>query len=158
MDGFYRFIEQPAHSQVRVKNILAPHRERTVLCVQGGSDLNFATRPGCEGLELIGRNQTSAKTLGLRLHAALAVNGNGLPLGVVRCGFDALTEGAKAPRKGIATKMRRWTDGYRDIAELTRELGAKTGVICVRPRGRLLRAVRCATASRTGRAAGACQT
>lgn len=140
VDGFYRFIEQPAHSQVTVDNILVPHRERTVqrmrtertvLCLQDGSDLSFATRPGCEGLEVIGRNQTDAKTLGLHLHATLAVNGNGLPLGVVRCGFDAATEGAKATRKREATKMRRWVDGYRDIAELTRELGAKTRVLCV---------------------------
>ena len=140
VDGFYRFIEHPADSQVTVQSILAPHRERTVrrmrgartvLCLQDGSDLNFATRPGCEGLEVIGRNQTGAKTLGLHLHATLAVNANGLPLGVVRCGFDAATEGAKAARKGQATKMRRWLHGYRDIAELTRDLGAKTQVICV---------------------------
>ena len=35
----------------------------TVLCIQDGTDLNFATRPGCEGLSIIGRNQTSAETL-----------------------------------------------------------------------------------------------
>ena len=67
VDGYYRFIEQPADSQVTVESILAPHRARsvqrmrsqdTVLCLQDGSDLNFATRPGCAGLGIIGRNQT----------------------------------------------------------------------------------------------------
>ena len=37
----------------------------TVLCIQDGTDLNFATRPHCEGLGIIGRNQTASKTLGL---------------------------------------------------------------------------------------------
>ena len=96
--GYYRFIEQPASSAVTPANILAPHRGRTiqrmrgqetVLCIQDGTDLNFATRPHCEGLGVIGRNQTSAETLGLHLHLTLAVNGAGLPLGVLRCGFDA---------------------------------------------------------------------
>ena len=59
--GYYRLIDHPAHSQVTPANIVAPHRARTVqrmrehdtvLCIQDGTDLNFATRPGCEGLEL----------------------------------------------------------------------------------------------------------
>ena len=64
----------PADSAVKVRSILAPHRERsvrrirgqrTVLAIQDGTDLNFATRPGCEGLEAVGTNQTGAKSLGL---------------------------------------------------------------------------------------------
>ena len=86
--GYYRMIDQPEESAVTPKNILAPHRARTVqrmrdqgtvLCIQDGTDLNFATRPACGGLEIIGHNQTSAKTRGLHLHLTLATTGEGLP-------------------------------------------------------------------------------
>ena len=96
--------------------------QRTVLCIQDGSDLNFATRPGCEGLEVIGRNQTRSQTLGLHLHLTLAVNEKGLPLGVLRCGFGTPAQGGKS---------RRWIDGYRDIAEFAQELPRRTRVIVV---------------------------
>ncbi len=36
----------------------------TVLCVQDGTDISFSTRPECEGLEVIGRNQTTAESKG----------------------------------------------------------------------------------------------
>ena len=133
VDGYYRLIEQPEKTAVTVESILAPHRERsiqrmrgqrTVLCIQDGSDLNFATRPGCDGLEVIGRNQTQSKTLGLQLQLTLAVNEKGLPLGVLRCGF-----GTPAQEQG--GKSRRWIDGYRDSAEAARELTRKTRVIAV---------------------------
>ena len=104
--GYYRLIDQPVSSAVTPENILAPHRARTlqrmrgqdtVLCIQDGTDLNFATRPHCEGLGIIGRNQTASKTLGLHLHLTLAVDGAGLPLGVLRCGFEAPPGGAARP-------------------------------------------------------------
>ena len=88
--GYYRLVDRPDESQVTPLNIVAPHRARTVarmrdqqtvLCIQDGTDLNFATRPGCDGLGIIGRNQTSSKSLGLHLHLTLAVSGEGLPLG-----------------------------------------------------------------------------
>ena len=88
--GFYRLVEAPAESEVTVPNILAPHRERsigrmraqhTILAIQDGTDLNFSRRPGCEGLQLVGKNQTSATSLGLHMHATLAVTEAGLPLG-----------------------------------------------------------------------------
>ncbi|MCY4358870.1 MAG: hypothetical protein OXD01_15270 [Gammaproteobacteria bacterium] len=62
--------------------------------LQDGSDLRFATRPGCEGLQVVGRNQTSAQTLGLHLHATPAVSAEGLPLGLLRMGFDDLVKGS----------------------------------------------------------------
>ena len=136
VDGYYRLIEQPAERGVTVEAILAPHRERsvqrmraqrTVLCIQDGSDLRFATRPGCAGLEVIGRNQTSSKTLGLHLHLTLAVTERGLPLGVLRAGFGT-------PGKQAGGKSRRWIDGYRDIAALSRELTRKTRLIAVMDR------------------------
>ena len=69
VNAFYRLIEAPAESEITPGNILAPHRERsiqrmrgqrTVLAIQDGTDLNFSRRPGCDGLQLIGRNQTTA--------------------------------------------------------------------------------------------------
>ena len=114
--GYYRLIDQPVSSAVTPGNILAPHRARTlqrmrgqdtVLCIQDGTDLNFATRPNCEGLGIIGRNQTASKTLGLHLHLTLAVDGAGLPLGVLRCGFEAPPGGAARRRTSHRRRRRR---------------------------------------------------
>ena len=161
--GYYRLIDHPDKSQVTPERIVAPHRARTiermraqdtVLCIQDGTDLNFATRPGCEGLSIIGRNQTSAQTLGLHLHATLAVNGAGLPLGVLRCGFDEPPAGEAAPeadpgKGGEASsghlgatqktddsmrKTRRWLDGLRDVAEAASHVPRKTRVLSVMDR------------------------
>ena len=161
--GYYRFIEHPDESQVTPEHIVAPHRARTVermrahdtvLCIQDGTDLSFATRPGCEGLGIIGRNQTSAKTLGLHLHLTLAVSGAGLPLGVLRCGFDAPPPGEASPKQDpengdeapsdptdtepddddSTRKTRRWLDGLHDVAEAASALPRKVQVISVMDR------------------------
>ena len=149
--GYYRLIDQPVSSAVTPGNILAPHRARTlqrmrgedtVLCIQDGTDLNFATRPHCEGLGIIGRNQTASKTLGLHLHLTLAVNGAGLPLGVLRCGFEAPPGGAACPAdepppaaaQETAPKTRRWVDGLRDIDRAAAALSRKTRVLSVMDR------------------------
>ena len=163
MKGYYRLIDHPDESQVTPEHIVAPHRARTlermrahdtVLCIQDGTDLSFATRPGCEGLSIIGRNQTAAKTLGLHLHLTLAVSGAGLPLGVLRCGFDEPPPGeasceqtpgesdeAHAPKTDTvqqtddsAHKTRRWLDGLHDVAEAASQLPRKTRVISVMDR------------------------
>ncbi len=133
IDGYYRFLEQPEEGEVTPERILAPHRERsvermrqqeTVLCIQDGSDLNFATRPGCAGLEVVGRNQTASKTRGLHLHLTLATTARGLPLGVLRCGFGTPPAG----------KSQRWIEGWRDIAAAARGLTRRTRVIAVMDR------------------------
>jgi hypothetical protein len=98
--GYYRFIDQPEESEVTVENILLPHREQTlrrmqgeatVLCIQDGTDLNFDGLAECDGLGVIGTNQTNAASRGLHLHSTLAVTEQGLPLGVLRLQFDAPT-------------------------------------------------------------------
>ena len=172
--GYYRLIDQADESAVTPENILAPHRSRTlqrmrdqdtVLCIQDGTDLSFATRPGCEGLQVIGRNQTSAKTEGLHLHLTLATTGEGLPLGVLRCGFDpaeASDDGDEAEH-GVAVeddaetkiKSQRWIQGLQDIARAARELTGRTRVISVmEPRSGFFRAVRRTAPHRKGRRAG----
>ena len=144
VDGFYRFIEQPQESAVTVENILAPHRarsiqrmrsQRTVLAIQDGTDLNFARRPHCEGLGIIGHNQTAAQTLGLHLHLTLAVNGEGLPLGVLRCGLEAPVPGKAVRRdRTDGKKSERWLDGFADIVAASRELSGRTRVVSVMDR------------------------
>ena len=136
--GFYRLIEAPVESAVTVPNILAPHRERTiqrmrgqrtVLAIQDGTDLNVARRPGCDDLQFIGKNQTKSTTLGLHLHATLAVNAAGLPLGVLAAGFD--------PNKTLSNaeyqrrKTARWFEAFDDIGAAVREVSGKTRVISV---------------------------
>ena len=76
MSGYYRMIEHPDESDVNPDNILAAHRQRTLQRMQGqdvalcvGSDLNFATRPGCKSLGI--KNRNSSGTLGLHMHTTL---------------------------------------------------------------------------------------
>lgn len=142
VDGYYRFIEKPEDSLVTVKNILSPHRQRsiqrirsqdTVLCIQDGTDLNFATRPNCEGLGIIGRNQTSVVALGLHLHTTLAVTVQGLPLGVLRCAFDPVPKKDQKRHNEKRTELR-WLNGYKDVMELTRSLTQKNRIISVMDR------------------------
>ncbi len=130
--GYYRFVDRPDDSAATPENILRPHRERTlrrmraqprVLCVQDGTDLNFASRPGCDGLGVIGSNQTGAQTRGLHLHSTLAVTPSGLPLGVVNARFDAPVPRADRDPASPERKSERWIEALRDCAELARELG-----------------------------------
>ena len=125
-------------SAVTVANILAPHRERsiqriraqrTVLAIQDGTDLNFTTRPGCDGLQIIGRNQTKATALGLHMHATLAVTDTGLPLGVLRLGFDPAAK--RTPEAEKRRKTERWLEAFGDISDAVREVGGKTRIISV---------------------------
>ena len=107
ISAFYRLIEMPSESAVTVANILAPHRERTicrmrgqttVLAIQDGTDLNFTTRPGCDGLQMIGTNQTRATALGLHMHATLAVTETGLPLGFCAWGSMRRPSARRKPK------------------------------------------------------------
>jgi hypothetical protein len=125
--GYYRLIDQAEDSAVTPENILAPHRERTlrrmqaqdtVLCVQDGTDLNFATHAHCTGLGVIGSNQTGAQTRGLHLHSTFAVSTEGLPLGVLRAHFDAPEPASAARKAPEQRKSRRWMDGLRDCVAL----------------------------------------
>lgn len=90
--GYYRLIDAPDDSAVTMENILLSHRERTVqrmkaqktvLCIQDGTDLNYSGLSQCEGLGTIGTNQTGASSRGLHLHSTLATTTDGIPLGVL---------------------------------------------------------------------------
>ncbi len=126
--GYYRMIDQPAASAVTPEALLAPHRERTrrrmascttVLMIQGGSDLNFATHPKCGELSLIGRNRNASGTRGLHMHSTLAVDADtGIPLGVPRIEYDAPDGRAEQGKPLEERKSARWMRGLRDTSEL----------------------------------------
>ena len=121
--GHYRLIDKPDGSQVTPQNIVAPHRQRTVermqgceevLCIQDGTDLNFADHGGCQGLGLISRNKASAGTLGIHMHSLLVVNEQGVPLGVPHIQYGNLDDERK--------KTQRWVVGLQQSAALSAEL------------------------------------
>ena len=102
--AYYRLIDMPEDSAVTMDNILLPHRDRTVrrmqgqrtvLCVQDGSDLNYNGLAECAGLGEIGTNQTGAKSRGLHLHTTITISPSGLPLGVLKA--QCLAPEPKAP-------------------------------------------------------------
>jgi hypothetical protein len=96
--GYYRLIDHPDPAAVTPAAILAPHRAQTlrrmqgqplVLCVHDGTALDFSGLAACEGLGVIGTNQTGAKSRGLYLHSTLVLTPEGLPLGVLRAACTA---------------------------------------------------------------------
>jgi hypothetical protein len=63
--------------------------QRTVLCVQDGTDLDYTALAECDGLGVLGRNQTGAESRGVHLHTVFAVSPTGLPLGILDARCDA---------------------------------------------------------------------
>jgi hypothetical protein len=131
--AYYRLIDHPDEDAVSMPHILQPHRERTVrrmkaqrtvLCIQDGSDLDYTSLAQCEGLGVIGTNQTSAKSRGLHLHTTFAVASNGLPLGVLRASCVApksKSPGEKRPSWSIPIEEKEtfaWIEGLRDSMEV----------------------------------------
>ena len=136
--GYYRMIDKPDDSAVTMDAILAPHRERTVqrmqaqqtvLCIQDGTDLNYNSLAQCEGLGVIGNNQTGAQSRGLHLHSTFVVTTDGLPLGLLGAKCEA-HEGKKKEPKG-AKKVKKpieerksfyWIESLRDSNRLAKEM------------------------------------
>ncbi|MFA7175578.1 MAG: IS4 family transposase [Kiritimatiellia bacterium] len=135
--AYYRMIDQPDDSGVNMANILAPHRlrtvrrmqgQKTVLCVQDGSDLNYNNLDQCEGLGEIVTNQTGAMTRGLHLHSTFAIAPNGLPLGILRADCTA-RKGKSAGDNRQASKVPieekktfTWIEHHRDLVELSAQM------------------------------------
>ena len=135
--GYYRLIDAPEESAVTMTNILQPHRERTirrmqgqktVLCIQDGSDLDYNGLAECEGLGEIGTNQTGARNRGLHLHSTLAVAANGLPLGVLHAQCIASESGSSRKdqnRYSIPIEEKKtfiWIDHHRDMVAAATEM------------------------------------
>ena len=151
--GYYRMIDKADDSAVTMNAILAPHRERTVhrmraqptvLCIQDGSDLNYNSLTKCEGLGVIGTNQTSAQSRGLHLHSTLVVTTDGLPLGLLGGKCEAPPGQQEAPEEEQEKASSRkkpleerknfcWIEGLRDSNALAAELPS-TRQVCVMDR------------------------
>ena len=146
--GYYRMIDQPDESAVNMTNILLPHRERTVrrmsgqrtvLCIQDGTDLNYTNLSKCKGLGVIGKNQTEAKSRGLHMHSTFAVAPNGLPLGVLKAHCRAPeSRGSEDKRKCIDIPIEEkttfsWIEGHRDMVEVAGKMpGTRVIDVCDR--------------------------
>ena len=164
--GFYRLVEAPAESEITVPNILAPHRERsigrmrgqhTVLAVQDGTDLNFSRRPGCEGLQLVGKNQTSATSSGSASARDAGGHGGGpaarsAPVGLRPTG-QALARSGEASQDAAAGS----TDSTISPTPYAKSAMQDAGDLRMRPGGGPVRAVRRATSSPACGASGARQ-
>ena len=135
--GYYRLIDTPDKSAVTMSNILKPHRERTirrmegqktVLCIQDGSDLDYNNLVKCDGLGDIGTNQTGAKSRGLHLHSTLAIASNGLPLGVLRAQcFAPKPKSPEDNRPAFAIPIEEkktfcWIEHHRDLVEIAADM------------------------------------
>jgi hypothetical protein len=135
--AYYRFIDHPDEEAVSMEHILEPHRQRTiqrmqgqrtVLCLQDGSDFDYTSLAQCEGLGVIGTNQTGAKSRGLHLHTTFAVAPNGLPLGILRA--ECVAPQLKSPddnRPSYAVPLEEkdtfsWVAGLRDTVEVAAEM------------------------------------
>ncbi len=123
----------PEDSEVTVDNILRSHRDRTirrileqktVLCVQDGSDLNYSGLAAWTGLA----EKTGAKSRGLHLHTMLAISPSGQPLGVLRAQCLAPEPRApedKRPAFAIPIKEKKtfvWIEHHRDMATVAADM------------------------------------
>jgi len=131
--AYYRFIDHPDEQAVTMETILKPHRQQTirrmqgqqvVLCIQDGSDLNYNSLAKCEGLGVIGINNTGGQSRGLHLHSTMVLSTNGLPLGILRaqCAAPVLKSPEdKRPSHGIPIEDKNtfaWIKGFRDTVEV----------------------------------------
>ncbi len=132
VQAFWRFWGKADQFGVTLENILALHRKRTterartqdiVICVMDATKISYSTRPKTSDLDVIGHNQTSAKARGIHLHATIAFNQGGLPLGVLRCTYGQ-----------VSPKTRSWIDGLQDADAMAATLPRKTMVLCVMDR------------------------
>ena len=135
--GYYRMIDKPDDSMLTAEAILAPHRESTirrmmgqstVLCIQDGTDLNYNHLDQCQGLGILSKNQTGAKTRGLHLHTTFVTTTEGLPLGVLKAQFTApqpKTEPETRPAASIPIEEKKtfaWIKGLRDCVEISKQI------------------------------------
>ncbi len=120
-----------------------------MLCIQDGTDLNFAEHRGCVGLGYIGKNKRSAGTLGLQMHSTLAVNGEGIPVGVPPVQYEAPDRQAERGKPPDERKTRH-SESVRGRCRHRTEYWTRVPSMSVHPAGR--------TGSRNGRSSASSQT
>jgi hypothetical protein len=103
--------------------------QKTVLCIQDGTDLDYSGLAQCEGLGVIGTNQTGASSRGLHLHSTLATTPDGVPLGVLLAQCTApepkSEEEKERPSTAIPIEEKKtfsWIVGLRDCMDIAREI------------------------------------
>lgn len=145
--GHYRLIDRPETDAdiVTMDAILAPHQERTcqrmaneahVLCIADGTTLNYNGLSRCTGLGDVGSNQTGARSRGIQMHTTLAVNGDGIPLGIVdvRCRMPQEDAPENTPSTPLEQKRSYdWVAGLQSCVELSAQL-PDTRITCVMDR------------------------
>ena len=140
LKAYYRFIGNE-REQISAQGILAGHRQRTVgrmkerkraLAIQDSSDLDFSKRLHCNGLGVIGKNQTGAVSSGLKMHSLLALSEEGLPLGVLDMQIYAPEVGIKkiAKRPIQEKESYRWLRTLEDLTQIGQFL-PQTELICI---------------------------
>ena len=104
------------------------------------SDFDYTSLAECEGLGVIGTNQTGAKSRGLHLHTTFAVAPNGLPLGILRA--ECVAPQLKSPddrRPSYAVPIEEkdtfsWVAGLRDTVEAVQRDRQNTGGLAFHPK------------------------
>lgn len=108
--------------------------EKTALILQDTMDLNFSTRLHCEKLGQIGTNQMGARSQGLKMHSALALNTRGVPLGVLRVQTwapEPADENLHRNDLPIEEKdSYRWVQTYQDAVAVALRI-PQTHLVCV---------------------------
>lgn len=144
--GYYRLIDHPDVEAVTMAAILEPHRQSTlrrmqgeprVLCVADGTDLDYTNLVKCEGLGASVCNQTGAQARSLHLHSTLALNGQGIPLGIVDVGWrtpDPQTPAKPAKATPIEEKKTfEWLQSLHACAAAAKQM-PETRITCVMDR------------------------
>ena len=142
--GHYRLIDQPAGQ--RGDGRQHPRAASRAHAAPDAGARHGAVHPGRHAAEFhpvaakrrgwghIGSNQTGAVARGLELHTTLAVNPDGVALGVLRAAFDAPAdpeaEGQPRAKPREERKSFRWVEGLRDCAQAAEQL-SETRVVCV---------------------------
>ena len=143
--GYYRLIDKPDLDAVTMETILAPHQARTrqrmaneahVLCITDGTTLDYTGLAECQGLGNTGSNQTGTTSRGIKMHSTLAVNGKGIPLGIVdvRCRTPQDDTPKTTPSTPIEEKKSYdWVAGLHSCMDLAAQL-PDTRITCVMDR------------------------
>jgi plasmid maintenance system killer protein len=142
LKGYYRLMSNE-REEMSSNAILAGHRqqtirrmanEKTVLIIQDTMEMNFSRRLHCEDLGPIGKNQTGAESLGLKMHSRLALNTAGMPLGTLEVQIYA---GQKKPKKDQAAdrpieekESYRWVQTCEDAHLISRQLPG-IQIVCI---------------------------
>jgi len=141
--GYSRLINNESED-VSGSTLLGGHRqqtigrmadEKTVLMIQDTMDLNFSTRSHCKGLGSIGRNQTGTVSQGLKMHSRLALNTQGLPLGVLGTQIYAAESKPKGSvgRNSLPIEDKdsyRWLECCEDAHDIGRQL-QHVHIVCI---------------------------